>query len=71
MRNNSHSSDSNSNWTFIVLNLPIQEDSKAQQNQKAVDKISVSRDMRGVKHHGEHQAMIQAKVGMLWCRGRF
>ena len=24
-----------SNWAFIVLNLPIQEDSKAQQNQKS------------------------------------
>ena len=26
---------SNSNWTFIALNLPIQEDSKVQQNQKS------------------------------------
>ena len=25
---------SSSNWTFIALNLPIQEDSKAQQNKK-------------------------------------
>ena len=45
-----------------MLNLHIQEDSKAQQNQKAVDKISVSRDIRGVKHHKECQGMIQAKV---------
>ena len=48
-----------SNWTFISLNLPIQEDFKTQQNLKAVDKISV------------RQGMIQAKVGMLWCTGRF
>ena len=34
--------NSNSNWTFIALNLPIQEDSKAQQTLKAVDKISES-----------------------------
>ena len=61
----------NSNWTSIALNLPIQEDSKVQQNLKAVEKISVSRDMSGVKHHGERQRMIQAKVGMLWCTGRF
>ena len=26
--------DSNSNWTFIALNLPKQEDFKAQQNKK-------------------------------------
>ena len=45
-------SDSNSNWTFIALNLPIQEDSKAQQNLKAVDKISVSRDMSGGQVRG-------------------
>ena len=62
---------SNSNWTFIALNLPIQQDSKVQQKQKAVDKISVSRDTRGVKHHGECQGLIQAKVGMLWSTGRF
>ena len=35
--------NSNSNWTFIALNLPIQEDSKVQLNLKAVDRISVSR----------------------------
>ena len=63
---------SSSNWTLIVLSLPIQEDSKAQQKQKkVVDKISVSRDRREVKHHGEHQGMIQTKVGMLWCTGSF
>ena len=63
--------NSNSNWTFIALNLPIQEDSKAQQNQKAVDQISIFRNRRGVKHHREHQGMIQAKVDMLWCTRRF
>ena len=31
--------DSNSNWTFIALNLPIQEDSKAQQNKKQLTKF--------------------------------
>ena len=62
--------NSNSNWTFIALNLPIEEDSKAQQNRRAVVQISVSGDRRGVKHHGEHQGMIQTKVGMLWCTGR-
>ena len=65
--------NSNCNWTFIVLNLPIQEDSKAQQNQKKKQspKISVSRDRREVKHQRECQGMIQAKVSMLWCTGRF
>ena len=29
-----YSSSSNSNWTFIALNLPKQEDSKVQQNKK-------------------------------------
>ena len=64
--------NSDSNWTFIMLNLPIQEDTKSQQKQKkAVDPISISRDRRAVKHHREHQGMIQAKVDMLWCTGRF
>ena len=39
-------SNSNSNWTFIALNLHIQEDSKAQQSLKVVDKISVSETER-------------------------
>ena len=30
-------SNSNSNWTFIALNLPKQEDSKAQQNKKQLN----------------------------------
>ena len=59
--------NSNSNWTFIALNLPIQEESKAQQNQKSSRQISVSRDRRGVKHHGEHRGMIQAKVPLHIC----
>ena len=46
--------DSNSNWTFIALNLPKQEDSKAQQN-KSSQQNSVSRDITGVEHHGERQ----------------
>ena len=57
-----------SNWTFIVVNLSIEEESKVQQSN---DQISVSRDRKGVKHRGEHQGMIQAKVGMLWCTCRF
>ena len=52
-----------------MLNLLKQEDSKAQQKEEAVIKISVSRDIRGVKHYGELQG--NAKVGMLWCTGRF
>ena len=60
-----------SNWTFIALNLPIQEDSKAQQNQKINRQISVSRGRRGVKHHREDQGIVKAMVGMLWCTGRF
>ena len=44
---------SNSNWTFIVLNLPIQENSKAQLNKKAVDQISTSRD-RLINSRVEH-----------------
>ena len=62
--------NSNSNWTFIALNLSIQENPKAQQNQKSCQPLSVSRDRRGVKHHRERQEMIQAKVGMFWCTGR-
>ena len=46
--------NSNSNWTFIALNLPKQEDSKAQQN-KSSQQNSVSRDITGVEHHGERQ----------------
>ena len=34
-----HLSNSNSNWTFIALNLPKQEDSKAQQNKKQTSKF--------------------------------
>ena len=40
-----------------MLNLPLQEDSKALQNKKVIDQISISRDSRGVKHHREHQGM--------------
>ena len=47
VKNDKTIEDSNSNWTFIVLNLPIQEDSKVQQNKKAVDQILISRDRRG------------------------
>ena len=37
-----------SNWTFIVLNLPIQEDSKVQQNQKSSrPNFSIQRQKRG------------------------
>ena len=39
---------SNSNWTFIAPNLPIQEDSKAQQNQKSSKpNFSIQRQKRG------------------------
>ena len=40
-------SNSNSNWTFIALNLPKQEDSKAQQNKKQSTKFSVQGHNRG------------------------
>ena len=46
-------SNSNSNWTFIALNLPKQEDSKAQQNKKQSTKFCVQG--HGVEHHGERQ----------------
>ena len=36
-----------SNWTFIALNLPKQEDSKAQQNKKQSTKFSVQGHNRG------------------------
>ena len=61
-------SNSNFNWTFIAVNLPVQEDSKAQQNQKSSRQISLSRGKRGAR---EHQGMIQAKVGTLLGTGRF
>ena len=38
---------SNSNWTFIALNLPKQEDSKAQQNKKQSTKFCVQGHNRG------------------------
>ena len=40
-------SNSNSNWTFIALNLPKQEDSKAQQNKKQPTKFCVQGHNRG------------------------
>ena len=40
-------SNSNSNWTFIALNLPKQEDSKAQQNKKQSTKFCVQGHNRG------------------------
>ena len=40
-------SNSNSNWTFIALNLPKQEDSKAQQNKKQSTKFCVQGHTRG------------------------
>ena len=43
----SHNSNSNSNWTFIALNLPKQEDSKAQQNKKQSTKFCVQGHNRG------------------------
>ena len=49
-----YNSNSNSNWTFIALNLPKQEDSKAQQT-KSSQQNSVSRDITGVEHHGERR----------------
>ena len=41
------SPNSNSNWTFIALNLPKQEDSKAQQNKKQSTKFCVQGHNRG------------------------
>ena len=43
----SNNSNSNSNWTFIALNLPKQEDSKAQQNKKQSTKFCVQGHNRG------------------------
>ena len=43
----STNSNSNSNWTFIALNLPKQEDSKAQQNKKQPTKFCVQGHNRG------------------------
>ena len=40
-------SNSNSKWTFIALNLPKQEDSKAQQNKKQSTKFCVQGHNRG------------------------
>ena len=42
-----YDSNSNSNWTFIALNLPKQEDSKAQQNKKQSTKFCVQGHNRG------------------------
>ena len=39
--------NSNSNWTFIALNLPKQEDSKVQQNKKQSTKFCVQGHNRG------------------------
>ena len=47
--------NSNSNWTFIALNLPYSKGgSKAQQNKNS-QPISKSRDRKESKHHGECQ----------------
>ena len=42
-----NNSNSNSNWTFIALNLPKQEDSKVQQNKKQSTKFCVQGHNRG------------------------
>ena len=47
IRHQSDWSNSNSNWTFIALNLPKQEDSKAQQNKKQSTKFCVQGHNRG------------------------
>ena len=65
------SSNSNSNWTFIALNLPKQEDSKAQQNKKQSTKFCVQGHNRGSNTTENARRMIQARVDMLWCTGRF
>ena len=64
-------SNSNSNWTFIALNLPKQEDSKAQQNKKQSTKFCVQGHNRGSNTTENARRMIQARVDMLWCTGRF
>ena len=62
--------NSNSNWTFIALNLPKQEDSKAQQNKKQSTKFCVQGHNRGANTTENARRMIQARVDMLWCTGR-
>ena len=39
--------NSNSNWTFIALNLPKQEDSKAQQNKSSQQNFCIQGHKRG------------------------
>ena len=39
--------NSNSNWTFIALNLPKQEDSKMQQNKKQSTNFCIQGHKRG------------------------
>ena len=65
------SDNSNSNWTFIALNLPEQEDSKVRQNKKQSTKFLYPGTKEGSVTTENARAMIQAKMGMLWCTGRF
>ena len=63
--------NSNSNRTFIALNLPLMKgDSKVQQYQSDPP-ISVSRYRKEEEHHRECQGMIKTKLGMPWCTGGF
>ena len=62
--------NSNCNWTFIVLNLPYSMGTVRHNKTKSVNPISVSRDRKKTKHHRERPEVSKIKVGMPWWTGR-
>ena len=43
----------------------------AQKKQKSVDQISKSSDRRGLSATENTNGIVESKLGMFWCTGRF
>ena len=50
--------NSNSNWTFIALNLPNSKGTLRCNKTKNSQQISISGDRKEAKHHGERQGCV-------------
>ena len=63
--------DSNSDWTFIVLNLPFTKRTPRSNRTKKVNQFQCPGTEKRSSTTENVKGMIKTKVGMPWCTGRF
>ena len=63
--------NSNTNWTFMAVNLPYSKGTLRCNKTKAVNQFQNPGTEKKAKHYRERQGVSKTKVGMPWFTDQF